>query len=85
MVTDINDVLKAIEQYNNAAQETINKNLKKYFGYYKVEKLIEITGMKRATIYSWSKAEGGNKPTFETALKICRALNIGLEDLIKED
>jgi DNA-binding Xre family transcriptional regulator len=84
MVTDINDVLQAIEKYNNAPQQTINKNLKRYLGVYRAEKLVEITGMKRSTVFSWAKTEGGNKPTFESALKICRALNISIDDLVTE-
>jgi len=84
MVTDINDVLQAIEQYNNTPQKIINENLIKFFGYYKSEKLIEITGMKRSTVYSWAKGDGKCKPTFESALKICRALGIGIEELIRE-
>jgi DNA-binding phage protein len=84
MVTDINDVLQAIKEYDDTPQQVINENLKRYFGTYRAEKLVEITGMKRATVYSWAKEKDGNKPTFESALKICRALGIGLEELIKE-
>jgi transcriptional regulator with XRE-family HTH domain len=82
---DIDNTLAAIEWYNSIPQRIINKNLKRLFGRYKAEKLVEITGMGRATVYSWAKAEGGNRPTFESILRICRALGIGLEELIKED
>ena len=82
---DINNTLAAIEWYNSIPQRIINRNLQRLFGKYnKAEKLVEITGMKRSTIYSWAKVEGGNRPTFESILRICLALGIGLEELIKE-
>jgi transcriptional regulator with XRE-family HTH domain len=84
MAINIEDTLDAIEKYNNTSQEVINRNLKRYFGNYRAERLVEITGMKRATVYAWAKRNGGIKPTFESALRICRALKIELDQLTDE-
>jgi DNA-binding XRE family transcriptional regulator len=80
------EVITAIEQYNAVPQEIVSANIRRLIienGWYSIE-LARKVEVSQQTVFSWSKQKG-NKPLFDTALKICLAFDVELEELMRSD
>jgi DNA-binding phage protein len=72
-----------IDQYNSTSAEIIHANIKNLMKFDTAQSLAEKTGNSIHAVYAWTKNKS-MKPTFENAVKICKAAGINVEDLISE-
>lgn len=78
------EIITAIEKYNTASRATVSANVRRLLQPYEATFISERIGIATQTIYGWTKREYGNKPTFEAAVKLCDALGVGIDELVKD-
>lgn len=79
---EIQDLISLIEKYDQTNPKIIKYNIKKYLKKHNKQEMADALEIDIQTIYSWTKAKG-NRPSFLTALKLCKLLEIDLEKLLK--
>lgn len=78
------NIIATIDQYNAVSRAIISTNLNRLLESYKAAEIADKVGVATQTVYGWRKRNYGNKPTFETAMRLCEVLNIELDELIKD-
>lgn len=76
------EVLHMINEYNETSKTVIGLNIRNLLQKYTAQQIAEKTDKTIHTVYSWTK-HAGNKPEFESAIKLCSAVGIEIEQLIK--